>query len=213
MVQAGVGELTRAVVAGWGKAEHADVPMEIAGVPSEHERRERGVAGREIGVAGLEVEGSEGPEAERAGDLGNADANIDIHGNHARNHRDGVSSTENLPGRHVSERGDRGGVVLLDAELGETVEDGPVGVALIVIGVGAEIEARHGGNDAAKNVGVALDPGTGTELGGVCAICGKNDGAAERERRHENVRCCSAAQPTPKRANPRTHFELPAAII
>jgi len=39
-----------------------------------------------------------------------------------------------------------------------------------MIGVGAEIEARNRRKDAAENIGVALDPGTGTELGGVCRL-------------------------------------------
>src|SRR6185437_5831222 len=80
MVQARVSELPRAVVAGWRKAEHADIPMEVAGIPADDERREGRVAEGKIGVAGPEVERPEGPQAERAGELRDADADIDVHG-------------------------------------------------------------------------------------------------------------------------------------
>ena len=86
-----------AVVAGRRKAEHADVPVEVAGIPAKHERSEGGIAKRKLGVAGFEVEGPESPQAERPGELRNADANIDIHGDHARHDGDGIGARQDLP--------------------------------------------------------------------------------------------------------------------
>ncbi len=168
--------------------------MEIAGVPAQHQRGKGGVAKREIGVAGLEVEGPESPQAERAGELRNADANVDIHGDHAGHNGNRVGTAEDLPRRHVSERGNGGGVGLLDPDLGEAVEDGPVGAAFVMIGVGAEIEARNRWKDAAENIGVALDPRAGAELGGMGWTGGKDGGDAQKSQcRQQNARCRSSA--------------------
>jgi hypothetical protein len=55
-----------------------------------------------------------------------------------------------------------------------------------MIGVGTEINARHRWEDAAENIGVTFDPGTGAELGGLDAP--GPDQAHQRRGADEN--CC-----------------------
>jgi hypothetical protein len=57
----------------------------------------------------------------------------------------------------------------LDVKLDEAIDDGLTGVALMAIDVVADIDARLRGEDAAKDVGIALDLGAGPELSGVSA--------------------------------------------
>jgi hypothetical protein len=189
--------------------------MEVAGVPAKDEGSEGGIAGREIGVAGFEVERPEGPRAERPGELRNTNANIDIHGDHAWNHRDGIGAAENLPRRHISERGDGRGVVLLHADLSEAVEDGPLGVAVIVVGVRAEIEARNRGENAAEDVGVAFHPGTGAELGGACRMGLSDRGTASDDRPggKQSQRRLGATEPSPPLANRFAHLRVPHSVF
>jgi hypothetical protein len=168
-----------------------------------------GVARREIGFAELEVEWTEGP-AERAGDLRKSDADRDVHRHHGRNDAEGVGASENLPRRDVGERGDRRGQFLLDAELHEAVEDGPLGARLVVIGVGAEIEAGLGRQDSGVDVGEAFDPGIGAKLGATRGMRG-NGGAEHKQPKcgEQNARAPGMGRPRTQRVDPYTHLQDP----
>ena len=92
------------------------------------------IAGRKIGVAGFEVEWTEGT-AERTGDGGKPDTDILVGCEHGRCHTEGIGAAENFPRCHVGHRCNSRGQVLIDAELDEAVEDGSLGARLIVIDV------------------------------------------------------------------------------
>ena len=96
MVEACVGKLFGAVVAGGGEGEHREVPMEIAFIPTEDHWNDAGVAGCEVGVASFKVEGAERP-TKRARKRGKPDADVYISRYHGRRHAEGVGPTQNFP--------------------------------------------------------------------------------------------------------------------
>jgi hypothetical protein len=107
--------------------------------------------------------------------LRNSDADIDIHSNHARNDGNGIRPAEDLPRRYISQSGDGGGVIFLDTDLREAIKDRPVGVAVIMVSVRAEVKPGDWWNNPAENVGIALNPRTGAELSGTCMNIRKED--------------------------------------
>jgi hypothetical protein len=96
MIEAGIGKIVLAVLAGRGEAEHGEVPVEVAFVPTEHERSEGGVALGELMVDGGDCEGRyvEGPKTAGTGKghPGKRGADIDIHLQDALRERDGVGA-------------------------------------------------------------------------------------------------------------------------
>lgn len=73
-------------------------------------------------------------------------------------------------------------IVLLHADLGKAVENRRIDAPFVMIGIGAEIESRHGRDNAAENVGVALDPRAGAELRGL-GWRQRDGGEGESDRR------------------------------
>ena len=69
MIEARIGEILFVVLAGRGKAEDTDVPVEVARVPTKNERGEGGVTLGKLGVADIELERPDGPAA-RTGEGG-----------------------------------------------------------------------------------------------------------------------------------------------
>lgn len=137
------------VLAGRSEAEHADVPVEIPGVPAEDEWSERRVALGELGIADVEIERSECVSA-RPGERGGLNADVYVHGDRARHDRDGVGAAKNLPRRHVVQCKQRRGIILIDADGDAPVEDRRVGAAVVMIDVGARIPARLRGKHSPK---------------------------------------------------------------
>src|SRR6478736_10318489 len=103
MMEAGIGDIVLAVLAGRGKAEQREVPVKVAFVPAEHQRSEGGVALGKLVVGGRDRQGRyvEGPEITRTGkgQPGDRGADIDIHLHDAWRHGDGVGASQNLPWR------------------------------------------------------------------------------------------------------------------
>ena len=165
MIEAGIGEILLVVVAGRGKAEDADVPVEVARVPTKNERGEGRVTLGELGVADVDLERPDCPAA-RTGQGGKPDADIDIHGDNAWNDGNGVGPPQDLPRGHIGQRHERRGIVLINVERDAAVEDRRVSAAVVMIGVPAKVEPGLRGNDSSKNIGIALDPRARAEFGG-----------------------------------------------
>ncbi len=157
--------------------------MEIALVPAENDRGDDGVALRHLAVAEVEVERADDIAAAERSDVPpepegiDADADIDLHADEARHHGNGISAAENLGRCHDRDREDVGHVFFLDAGLDQAVEDQPLGIALVVIGIVAHIDARHRRQHAGENIAIAFDPRPGAIFGGFSGLQWEGPGA------------------------------------